>query len=385
MRKSIKSDIEGYNQILAETEVLKKYSFSHVFEKGETQAIINRLHPGSLKLRVSRIVDETTSTRTLRLTARDGYLPPFQAGQYINLFVEINGIRTSRPYSISSAPSQAGYYDITVRRAADGFVSGHLVSEVPVGTQLESSSPAGQFHHNPLFHGNDLVFLAGGSGITPFMSMIREVTDRGLERRIHLIYGCRTPDDIIFGDELRNRAVDFANLALSIVISEPEAGYQGLSGFINAELIRSLTGGVDGKMFYICGPEAMYRFVQRELETLSIPARRIRREVFGPPADITAQAGWPSAVAGTDRFQVIFNGGTPIEARADEPLMNSLERAGQVLPAQCRSGECSLCRTRLVSGKVYMPQSVRMRKSDGKYGYIHPCMAYPLENLELKL
>jgi len=80
-----------------------------------------------------------------------------------------------------------------------------------------------------------------------------------------------------------------------------------------------------------------------------------------------------------------FNNSQPIETRANEPLMNSLERAGLILPAQCRSGECSLCRTRLVSGRVFQPRGVKLRKSDQKFGYIHPCMAYPLEDLELML
>lgn len=385
MRKSIKTEIEGYTDIREEIKVLQKYSIGRISEKGEVARIINRLHPKSLQLKVSRIFDETSSTKTLRLVAEDGYLPAFQAGQYINLFLDINGIRTSRPYSISSPPNQTGYYDITVRQVDNGFVSSHLLNTVRPGDRLQSTSPAGQFHHNPLFHGDDLVFLAGGSGITPFMSMLREVTDRGLDRRIRLIYGCRTNDDIIFNEELKQRAGDFTGFTFTTVISEPEEGHEGTSGLITADLIRDLTGGIDGKMFYVCGPEAMYRFVLRELEKLNVPGRRIRQEVFGPPADITAQPGWPDDVQKSDRFRVVFNGGSPIEVRSDEPLMNSLERSGRVLPAQCRSGECSLCRTRLVSGRVFQPQGVKMRQSDSKYGYIHPCMAYPLEDLELKL
>ena len=71
--------------------------------------------------------------------------------------------------------------------------------------------------------------------------------------------------------------------------------------------------------------------------------------------------------------------------RAGEPLMNSLERQGIVMPAQCRTGECSLCRTRLVSGRVYQPPGVLLRKSDRQFGYIHPCLAYPISDVELGL
>ncbi len=82
-------------------------------------------------------------------------------------------------------------------------------------------------------------------------------------------------------------------------------------------------------------------------------------------------------------FQVMVKGRKKINARAGEPLMISLERVGIVIPASCRSGECSLCRTKLLSGKVFQPPGAKLRKSDRTYGYIHPCVAYPLENLEI--
>jgi ferredoxin-NADP reductase len=384
--KNIKNaQIEGYLEIQQEIDILQKHSLGRTAQKGQVSQIIDRLHPKTLQLKVSRVLKETESTITLRLIAEEGYLPPFQAGQYINLFTEVNGVRTSRPYSISSPPHQTGYYDVTIRGVAEGFVSDHLINGFKAGSKLESSSPAGQFYHNPLFHGDDLIFLAGGSGITPFMSMIREVTDRGLNRRMHLIYGCRTEDDIVFGAELEERAAEFSNFDFSIVISEPTMGYNGPCGFITGDVIQKRIGNIDNRMYYVCGPEAMYSFVLAELKKLQIPPRRIRREVFGPPTDITTQPGWPESVKKEDTFSMTFNNSPPIETRANEPLMNSLERSGLVLPAQCRSGECSLCRTRLVSGRVFQPNGVKLRKSDQKFGYIHPCMAYPLEDIELML
>jgi ferredoxin len=90
-------------------------------------------------------------------------------------------------------------------------------------------------------------------------------------------------------------------------------------------------------------------------------------------------------VSAADSFQVKLKGKADIRARAGEPLMNSLERAGFVLETSCRSGECSLCRTKLISGKVFHPQGVKLRKSDRTHGYIHPCMAYPLTDLEISI
>ncbi len=383
MKSNIKSQIEGYSEIVSEIEILRKHSIRPTNERGEVNKTINLYHPAKLELKVSEIIKETESTSTLRLVSTTGYLPPFQAGQYINLFVEINGVRTSRPYSISSPPNQVGYYDLTVRGLQEGFVSDHLLGRVSVGDLLTTTSPTGNFYYNPLFHGKDLVFIAGGSGITPFMSMIREVTDRRLDRQIHLIYGSRNELDVVFKKELNERTINHDNLLVTHVVSEPDEGFQGISGFITADVIKKSVGSLSEKMFYVCGPEAMYSFVLKELEGMNIPRRKIRVEVFGPPAQIEKQPGWPDHVKASDRFQVNLSNGSKIEAIAGEPLMNSMERLGKTLPASCRSGECSLCRTRLISGKVYQPASVKMRKSDIKYNYIHPCMAYPLEDLEL--
>ncbi len=382
MKRTVNEMIEGYDEIARENEILRRYSRDITVSRGETNKAINVLHPKSLDLKVSEVRDETPSTSTLRLVSNGGWLPPFQAGQYVNLFVEVNGIRTSRPYSISSSPAQTGYYDMTVKRVEEGFVSSWLLDELKAGDTLSSTSPAGNFYYNPLFHGTNLVFLAGGSGITPFMSMIREVTDRGLDRDIHLIYGNRSEKDIIFEEELTDREARHRNLTVDHVISEPGEGHTDLTGFITRDLIEEQVQNIEDAMFYVCGPEAMYTFVLKELEAMGIPKRRVRVEIYGPPSEVTAQPGWPSSVKGDTEFKVTLNGKT-IPAMAGEPLMNSLERSGVVLPALCRSGECSLCRTKLMKGRVYHPDFVRIRKSDMKYNYIHPCVAYPLEDLEL--
>jgi glycine betaine catabolism B len=383
--KDVLKDIEGFQEIVHEREILKKYGSDFTSYKGIVENIITTLHPKRLRLSVSEILNETPSAKTFRFVAEEGYLPPFQAGQYINIFVDFGGIRTSRPYSISSSPTQTAYYDITIRRVNDGFVSSYFLDEVKVGDEFVSSSPSGNFHHDPLFHGDDLVFLAGGSGITPFMSMILEAVDRNLSRRIHLIYGSQDPTDVISHDKLQEIVGRHPNISFTMVISNPPQGYKGLTGFITADLLEDVLGDVASKTFYLCGPELMYTFCLKELDKLGIKKRKIRVEVFGPPKDVTLQPGWPEGIRFDTEFTISLKNGKSINARAGEPLMASLERNGLVIPALCRSGECSLCRTKLLSGRVYQPEGVKLRKSDRDFGYIHPCMSYPLEDLQLML
>lgn len=385
MRKGdYRQEIKGYEEIKKELEICRKYGIDYTAFRGKKDEVLERLHPKRILLRVSEIIEETRSTRTLRLVSAGKPLPPFLAGQYIAIAAEIDGIKTSRPYSISSPPNQTGYYDITVRQVPDGFVSEYLLSRVKVGDLLEASGPMGNFYYNPLFHGSRQIVIAGGSGITPMMSMIREVTDCGFDRRIHLIYGCRTPDEIIFGREIAERSSRHPNFTYDIVISEPVAGFTGRTGLITAEMVHEMAPPDEDTTYYICGPSAMYDLVVPGLLASGIPRRRIRRELYGPPTRVDERPGWPQEVKRSDRFRVRA-GKHEFEAVASEPLLVAFERNHIAVRSGCRSGECSFCRVKLVSGKVFIPEGVPIRASDRKNGYIHSCMAYPLSDLELIL
>lgn len=293
---------------------------------------------------------------------------------------------TSRPYSIASPPGN-DWLELAVRDKPGGFVAPYLLNEVKVGDVLETTGPSGSFYHEPLIDGNDLVFLAGGSGITPFMSIIRDAIQRQRPFKMHLLYGSRTPDDVIYARELTQLAADHPNFQYTLVISEPPPGYTGLTGLLDAKLIRDQVGDVAGKTFYICGPNVMYDFCLATLQELGVPRHKIRRELYGPPADVTQEPGWPQALRADHVFNVEIVGRAQctIRARAGEPLMNSLERYGIVVPAVCRSGECSACRTRLLSGQVFMPAHTGLRASDREHGYIHLCVSYPLQDLRIRL
>jgi ferredoxin-NADP reductase len=347
--------------------------------------VVAGIHPKRMKLRVVEIVQETPSSKTFRCERIDGPLPPFRPGQYVNLFVDVDGVLTSRPYSISSPPQNGGLLALTVRDNPGGFVAPYLLNEVQVGDELESTGPAGHFYHEPLIDGDDLVFLAGGSGVTPFRSIIRDALTRGLPLKMHLLYGSRVPDDVIYGEEMTELAASHANFTYSLVISEPPPDYGGPTGFLDAALIREQVGDVAGKTFYICGPPVMYDFCLAALTELGVPSHKIRRELFGPPTDITQEPGWPEGLAGDAMFEVQIEGRETIQAPAAEPLMNTLERYGIVVPAVCRTGTCSACRARLLSGQVFMPARTALRESDRAYGYIHTCMSYPVENLRVRL
>ncbi|MBN1376462.1 MAG: NAD(P)-binding protein [Dehalococcoidia bacterium] len=346
---------------------------------------VTALHPGSLSLKVKEVIRETASAKTLRLVSDNGKLPFFRAGQYVNLFVKAGKTLTSRPYSIASAPGKS-YIDLTVRRVEKGFVSRYLLNKVKEGDRLESTAPNGTFYYEPLTDTDSLVFLAGGSGITPFMSIIRQAVSKILPLNIHLLYGSRKPGDIIFKKELDRIAARNPNIRVDYIISEPPTGWSGLTGFLDAQVIAELVGSVRDKTFFICGPAPMYALCGHALESLGIPPRRVKKEVYGPLLNVVDEPGWPKDADTGRVFSVIEERtGRKIKAKACEPLMVALERHGIVIPAVCRSGECTACRTRLISGKVFIPERVHRRQADLKSGYIHPCMTYPLDDLHIRI
>jgi ferredoxin-NADP reductase len=157
----------------------RKKRFEHASADPAPMHPVNQLaahlHPDKLNLVITQIEEETGTTKTFRLqpdpvSATKG-LPYFRAGQYLSLKVAVAGVKITRPYSISSAPFEAlgdgGFYEITIRKAQDGFLTERIWQQWQVGTQVESSAPSGLFYHEPLRDRPKIVGLAGGTGGHP--------------------------------------------------------------------------------------------------------------------------------------------------------------------------------------------------------------------------
>ncbi len=384
LKEMIISKLPHGKETLQEIKDCRKNGHNYELEKGRAEGIVKKYHPHDIELKVSEIIEVNKNAKTFRLVPVSGTLPVFQAGQYINIFAEIDGVRTSRPYSISSSPRQRSYYEITVARIATGFVSDFFLDKVKVGDVFTANGPAGVFCFNPVFHSKKQVFLAGGSGITPFMSMSREILQSELDREIYLIYGCRNEEAVFFKKELEDMAARHKNFNFELVLSEPNADYKGKTGFIDAQCIKDIVGDTTDKTYYICGPQIMNDFVVNELKKLNVASRMIRREMFGARQDINNEPSWPAELTGKETFKVTINGGEKeISAISGESLLTALERSGVRVNVCCRSGECSLCRIQLVDGKVFMPRGVLLRHADEKFGYIHSCKAYPISDVSI--
>jgi len=333
------------------------------------------MHPGFIPAKISAIREETPDVRTFTLVPADSdkTFPYFRAGQFITLTAQVGSSRLTRAYSLSSSPKQAlaGIYEITVRRA--GLFSSWLIENAGFGTELTIGEPSGDFYHDDLRDTDTVVAVAGGSGITPFRSMIRSIVEGSEHFKMILIYGARTRSDIIFKEELETLA-DKRIRVVMVLSDEKVKGYE--NGFITADILKKYAP--KRASFFLCGPDAMYQFVSGELEKLGVTGKYIRQEhnavadrIVTNPRQFTLQVR-------------IRDQKYSIPAAENETLMVAMERAGLTAPSRCRSGVCGFCHSKLISGAYSVPEGYEFRRAaDLKFGFIHPCCTYPNSDIEI--
>ena len=340
------------------------------------------LHPDYQQMTVHKIITrEDGVTKTLVLKKTDGTPAAFfRPGQYVSLKIRIGNSYVTRPYSISSSPrlTKDGKVHITVKPKEGGFVSDHLLNFVNVGSPILISGPDGQFFHDDIRDSRNVVAVAGGSGITPFISMAFAIRDGIEDFNLTVIFGSRTEDSILFRKELDVIQEETDRVKVVHVLSDEEKpGFE--HGFITADLIRRYAP--EDYSLFVCGPEGLYRHMEGEVEKLGLPARRVRREILG----VTLRS--EGTEVKTYSLKVIQGPQEyTVPARSDESLLVAIERAGIMAPSRCRSGECGWCRSKLLSGSVFIPpQNDRRRRMDRTSDHIHPCVTFPQSDIVLEI
>lgn len=352
--------------------------------------LAKELHPYRQHLTVCEI-SECSGAKTYYLkpndelgTKRCAY---FSAGQYLTVYVEINNTVYSRPYSISSSPKEAleGYYSLTVKSVSGGIVSNYILDNWELGTSVTVSDPIGNFTYEPLRDAKHIVGIAGGSGITPFISLAKAIADGDEECSLTLIYGNRKESDILFQSELNMLAEKNDKIKVVHVLSdEQKENYE--NGYITAELIKKYAPSEPYSVF-ICGPKQMTAFVDNELAKLDLEQKYIRHEVHGEMLEPTELSGYLGCDKNIINITVnLHSKKIRISGKANQTILRILENGEINPPSRCRSGECGFCHSKLISGEVYIPKEFdKRRQADEKYGYIHPCCSYPLSDLEIEI
>ena len=347
------------------------------------------LHPDFQKLVIAEIIDHPeAASKTYIFKAKDGGpLAYFRAGQYISLKMQIGQSFISRPYSICSAPKDAleGMLAITVQSKADGFAADYLLANAKIGDEFTASGPQGNFYYEDLRDAPNVIALAGGSGITPFLSMAKAIADGTEDFNLTIIFGNRTEDSILFKDELGELAASCDKIKILHVLSDEDSEYYE-HGFITADLIKKLAP--EEYSVFVCGPRAMYRFLESELPKLELPEKYIRREIMGVAKDISEIPDYPKDAAGKCFTLTIRQGLSEytIPASSEESILVAIERAGIVAPSRCRAGECGWCRSKVISGDYFAPEENESRRySDRVTDNIHPCVTFPVGDMVIEV
>ena len=391
--KSNTKDLFAFTKLLPSRKKRIERASSEPIRVDPIMELAEKLHPERQFLLIDEIKEETKSTKTFKLVldpdSETKELAYFRPGQYLSLKVDLEGVRITRPYSIASPPKDAlkGFYELTIRKEENGFLTKFIWDTWKVGTKVESSGPEGFFYFDRLRDLNQIVGTAGGSGITPFRSMAKAIIDGTLNAKLTLLYGSSEEDDIIFYDEFKELEKNYPDkIKVVHVLSCDVVTLEGCEkGLITKEIIEKYCD-VSSSTFFICGPQVMYDFVDKELKKFNLPVKRIRREAFGEVKDILTHTDFPKEVAEKIFKVKIYIGDLTkeIPAIATESVLVALERANLNPPSKCRSGECGFCRTLLIDGKVYInPVSDWRRGADKKYNYFHPCSSYPITDLEI--
>ncbi len=356
-------------------------------------SLAQALHPLSQNLVIAEIRKESPSTRTYVLKpAHDDTEPaPFRAGQYLSVEVDTHdGHGISRPYSLSGTPNESekeNAYRITVRTDESPFIAGLIGREWTVGTSVKTSAPQGFFTYEPLRDSPLLICIAGGSGVTPFRSIIGDLLD-DTESDVHivLIQGSRTSEELLFDADFRQwEKIHSDRFGRICVLSEnryappspqdsgrsenPNAEQSCRRGFITADILADAMEEKEAT-FFICGPEAMHTHLNKEIASLKNKPRRIRREDYGQSGKRTEEAAKKLTVRIPGRSEIT------IPADPGETVLVAMERAGLNPPSFCRTGTCGWCRSLLVQGDVdYISEPAGVRRRDKELGYFHPCIA----------
>ena len=374
------------------------------------RALADALHPGKQEFTVTKITPASPTSRTFRLEPVNGHIPPFQAGQYINFYLTIGQSTLTRAYSLSSAPYEAlgdkPFVEITIRRNVSYFVPDYFFDQVKEGDVLTAAMPFGQFYYEPLRDAKNVVALAGGSGITPFVSMAKEIAAGCLDCDLTILYGSVKSDDIVCGEQLAaaERACIERNAGLIaagrksggqvrvIHIMSDDPDWTGEKGFVTRELIEKYSGAAGGEKpdttYMFCGPLAMFRAVSRSMEDMGITPRRFRHDVMAQPGNVKQIPGFPEDQIGKTYQLTVVRGiqKDVIPVRADEPVAVALERAAIAIDTHCRGGECGFCRSQLLAGDIFVsPLGDGRRREDKEMGWFHACSAYPVSDLTVKI
>jgi ring-1,2-phenylacetyl-CoA epoxidase subunit PaaE len=315
----------------------------------------------------------------------------YKAGQYLTVRAVLDGVEHRRNYSLCSSPFEEEPLKIAVKMVHDGAVSQWLNQHAAAGMQLDVYPPMGNFTKECSPENvRHYVLFAGGSGITPMMSITRCILRVEPRSVVTLFYANRSSDSIIFDKELAALAEAYpkALRLIHVLESEADASRTPYIGRMDSSMVeRLLTDKVpsyDAVEAFVCGPPGMMENVIDVLHGKGLPDTRIHREYFTIEKKETALK--PDATEGvadekliTRKVKVkLYGEEFEIEVDPEETILSAAQREGFDPPYACQIGACCTCRAKIVSGKVIMDEREALSDDEIEEGYALTCQSHPI-------
>jgi ring-1,2-phenylacetyl-CoA epoxidase subunit PaaE len=306
----------------------------------------------------------------------------FKAGQYITLRKNIEDEDVRRSYSLCSSPKEG--IEIGVKRIEDGLMSTFLTKELKAGDFIDVMPPTGNFYLDSKKNDSHYVAICAGSGITPILSMIKQVLDADSSSYFTLIYGNQTRKSMMFTNELNNLEKRYQSQLFIHYIFSRERVLDCLEGRIDTltleQLFKSNKNLSEADSFFLCGPGEMIDNVNQFLKHFGILSKKIHFERFTagvisnkrkskPKADKEMISNILLSVDGDDfEFKLSSKGDTILDAAIS---------AGADVPYSCKGGVCCVCKAKVIEGKVEMDQNYSLSEAEVAQGYVLGCQSHP--------
>lgn len=327
------------------------------------------------RLRVSDVIEETADARSvvfeIDAAIRDRF--DYRPGQFLTL--RIPGTTHARCYSLASAPDLDDELKITIKRVDQGLGSNWLCDNARRGTEIEVLEPSGVF--TPKGLDSRYLLVAGGSGVTPIMSILKSVLGVG-SGEVVLLYANRDEQSVIFDDELRALCARHPDRLWV------EHWIESTRGRPTSDQLTALFRDWDFDEVFVCGPQPFMDCTRKALSTMNFPREHLHIERFtslgsdpfaGTEEPEPAPTSEPVAVSTV----TVRKGGEEhtVQWPANQRLLQALDANGIVVPSSCAEGVCASCECRLTAGSVEMVNNQVLEEDDIADGYILACQALP--------
>ena len=342
--------------------------------------------PKFYTLSIKNIVPETTDCISVSFDIPENLQEAFAfcAGQYVTLKKIINGVELRRSYSICSAPNE-NELRVAIKKIDNGMFSKYANDNFKVGDSIEVMNPIGTFTIKENKNANKIYFaFASGSGITPIMSIVKNILHQDADSKFTLVYGNKNVESIIFKNELDKLEKQFSNRFHVVhIFSREKQENDWYNGRITKEkceqLFESLLSCKNMTECFLCGPEEMVQSVKTFFTNKGVDAGKIKFELFNTSVK-EKENKLPSANGGKISKVILNFDNEVVEMdlpQDGETILDVALKLGADLPFACKGGVCCTCKAKILEGTATMDENYSLDPDEVEAGYILTCQAHP--------